>query len=475
MEEGSAISEYNVAITESTNQTLSQFLLKDTDDEEICFATWYPAVGRSRYTAIIGQPIWPKANDRKRHGTVTASPHYLDRAKEFALLQKAGLAIIHTHPFYPGPPGYSNQDLHLEQDKLAREVFGVTGLPLVGMTLSLDGIWDARIYPRPFKIRNCSTVRIVGKNLVKQYHPIAGGKVPVPDQRLVRTVSVWGEERQIDLMRLKVGVIGVGSVGSAVSEILARLGVGRMIIMDYDKLKPHNLDRMPNADSNDIGSAKIDIVKCNVERASTNSDFVCEKCDFSVVEENGYNVALDCDVIFSCVDRPWPRQVLNQLAYTSLIPVVDGGVSFALKNEKLVHGMYRAQTVGPERACMNCLGAFDPAQVQMDRDGNFDDPVYIKRMEEEGKTIPQRQNIMPFVSALAGLETIQFVEMVTNLGNMGDIGQQPYNYYPGDILPIQKSCISGCTYMNQTGLGDSKRPYLSIDKSRIRELGDGSN
>src|SRR5207245_11697898 len=155
------------------------------------------------------------------------------------------------------------------------------------------------------------------------------------------------------------------------------------------------LDRMNNITKEDVKKRKIDVIKRNLVKSATNDNFLCEISDDSVVEEEGYRYALDCDVIFSCVDRPWPRQVLNHLSYSCLISLIDGGISFNVPKGKLVHGMYRAQTVGPERACLNCLGAYNAAQVQIDRDGMFDDPDYIKK--QEAKNGPSRQNIMPFV------------------------------------------------------------------------------
>lgn len=55
--------------------------------------------------------------------------------------------MVHTHPAGTGHQDVSPQDLRSEQDLLSREVFGVTGLPLVGMTLSGDGAWSARAVP----------------------------------------------------------------------------------------------------------------------------------------------------------------------------------------------------------------------------------------------------------------------------------------------------------------------------------------
>lgn len=460
--------EYSVAITESLNSKLNAFLLNDPTEEEICFALWNPVQGSARLTAVIHEIILPEEGDRKRHGTVSAYPKYLDRVKDLARRSERGIVMIHTHPMWGGPQGVSRPDLHYEQDVLAREVYGVTGLPLVGMTLAGDGAWSARFYPRPFKIRWCPRVRIVGKNLKIYFNPQLA-PAPRSSAKQLRTVSVWGEQRQADLARMKVGIVGVGSVGSAVADILARMGVCQIVILDYDRVKPHNLDRMPGVTSSDIGMSKTDVVARNVKLAATGTRFTCEKYEHSVVEEEGFRKALDCDVLFSCVDRPWPRQVLNHLSYTSLIPVIDGGVSFRTKGERLIHGMYRTQTVGPERACMQCVGALDSGQIQMDRDGIFDDPQYIETLGADSSLVNARNNIIPFVYSLAGLETTQFVELVTNLAKTGDLGQQPYNYHTGEIRPAYHECVLGCEYVRWAALGDKMLPVLGKDKSKERD------
>lgn len=460
--------EYSVAMTEIMNEKLRSFLLKDLGDEEICFALWNPAAGTKRFTAIIHDVIFPVEGDRQRHGNVSAYPQYVDRVKELALKTKSGIAMIHTHPFGEGHQGVSLADLHYEQDALSHEIYGVTGFPLVGMTLAGNGVWSARIYPEPFKIKWCTGIRLVGRNLKINFNPHI---LPPPKATFmqVRTVNVWGDEKHADIARLRVGIIGAGSVGSAVTDILARMGVSDVVILDYDKIKPHNLDRTPGAKKSDVGERKVDVVARNAREAATAESFTCDIQPLSIVENDGFRKALDCDVLFSCVDRPWPRQVLNHLAYTSLIPVIDGGVTFRTKNNELVHGMYRAQTVGPGRACLRCMGAMDAGQVQMDRDGVFDNPQYIESLGSDSSLVAARNNVIAFVYGLASLEATQFIELVTNLARAGDLGQQPYDYQSGEIIPIHHKCVEGCEYVKWTAMGDKALPVLGTDKSKQRE------
>ena len=458
--------EYKAAMAEKTSERLVEFLLKSRRDEEICFATWRPATGACTYSVLLDNIMFPEEGDRSRHGTVSAYPHYVSRCKEQARREGAGLAMIHTHPEGQGHQDVSDQDLYYEQDVLAPEVLGVTRLPLVGMTLAGDGTWSARAYPRPFKIRWCSAVKVVGRTLKADFHP----DLAAPPRRgpsTVRTASVWGEECQADIARLRIGVIGAGSIGAAVGEALARMGAGSVLLMDYDTVEVHNLDRMLGATGSDVSRPKADVVAGNMRKSATLDGFVCTVSEESVVEKGGFAEALDCDVVFSCVDRPWPRQVLNHMAYTCLVPVIDGGVHIDSPKGILRDAVYRAQTVGPGRPCMDCLGALNTGTIQQDRDGLFDDPGYVGEHERADGT-DARQNVMPFVLGLAGLEVMQFVEMATFLAGRGDLGQQAYDYRTGEIRPARKMCRDGCRHAKSVALGDRCGPYLGADKSRAR-------
>jgi molybdopterin/thiamine biosynthesis adenylyltransferase len=112
-----------------------------------------------------------------------------------------------------------------------------------------------------------------------------------------------------------------------VAEALARTGFEDVVLIDFDRVEKHNLDRLNYATREDIGKLKVEVLGRHLVGRGTAAPFHVDLVQASVYEEEGFRSALDCDLLFSCVDRPLGRYVLNLIAFAHLIPVIDGGIS----------------------------------------------------------------------------------------------------------------------------------------------------
>src|SRR5690606_634664 len=122
------------------------------------------------------------------------------------------------------------------ETRISPAVMGATGLPLLGLTLGTDGSWSARFWlkdtnqKRKYDRSWCETVRVIGKKLSLTYND--NMLPPMFDiGKQLRTISAWGSKNQEDLSRLRVGIVGLGSVGSIVAEILARTGIANFTLI----------------------------------------------------------------------------------------------------------------------------------------------------------------------------------------------------------------------------------------------------
>jgi hypothetical protein len=144
--------------------------------------------------------------------------------------------------------------------------------------------------------------------------------------------------------------------------------------------------------------------------------------------------------------------MLNALAYSHLIPVLDGGIFAKVHEGKFIHADWRIHTVGPERACMVCLGGLKREDIALDMDGKLDDPVYIQGLGPEFSPLLARQNVFPFSLSVAAHEILQFVGLVTGLTRIGGIGPQTYHCYPGTMeVDEDTKCDADCDYNALTG------------------------
>ena len=108
----------------------------------------------------------------------------------------------------------------------------------------------------------------------------------------------------------------------------------------------------------------------------------------SICSPTGLAAALDYDVIFSCVDRPWPRAVRNTLAYTDLIPVINGGIAIDIFETGEMRGATRrAQTATPGVPFLACSGQIDMSEVALDMSVRLVGKV-LEVVQREGEIPP---------------------------------------------------------------------------------------
>lgn len=442
--------DFSVAMTEDINSILIDHIDKGVDQEDLTFALWRPSRGEKRYSAILYKILLPVGEERVLQGNVMFTSDYLRRALN-EVPEGSGLALIHSH-LGPGWQGMSRDDEVAESKRMGGAVAARTGLPVLGLTWGTDGAWSARFWLRleqhQYERRWASNVRVVGKQLKITNHPTI---MPAPMEILSQaaTVSVWGGQAQSLIARTHVGIVGLGSVGSVISETLGRIGVQRITLIDHDVIEERNLDRTLGSRPEDIGEMikKVKIAERGLNTSHTAKKFEVTTIGDSLLTREGLGAALDCDVLISCVDRPLPRHLLNAISKAHLIPVVDGGIMARVTEDGLpLHIDWRIHTVGPSRRCMYCLGALNRGDVSLDMHGLLDSPGYIENLSaEDRERLGNRRNVFAFSLAVASHQVLQLAGLISGFARVGGIGPQHYSAYPGKMsVEETDSCDPDC-------------------------------
>jgi molybdopterin-synthase adenylyltransferase len=462
---------YSVAIEEKTNKILSDFLLRERDQEDLCFALYSVSIGTSRTTYIIKLVVFPEKGDRNLHGNVSFNSSFFDRVTQLALAENLGICFLHSHPF-DGWQIMSHDDI-ITEEMLAPRVKGATTFPLLGMTLSQDGIWSARIWvktkPKTYIRKWCESVRIVGKSFSIFYHDKS---IPPPDlkEEFERTISAWGSYRQSHLSRIRVGIVGLGSVGSQIAEALLRTGIMQISLIDFDIVERRNLDRLHSVDERDIGHLKTEVYARKLNRQKLFNRQHLTSIPYSIVEKEGFEAVLDCDIIFCCVDRPWPRFILNMISASCLIPTIDGGIDagYSKKSDNLGEARWRSYTVAPGRRCMKCMEQYKSEDVSLEQTGLLDDQRYIKGLERN-HFIKHGENVYAFSIGLASMLFQQFLSYILQPKKFL-YGPKEMDFVTGTVdSAFAFSCEENCELSDFIGIGDGIKSFL-IQRHDVAEI-----
>ena len=454
---------YDVVMTHEASQTATEHLLQHYQQgerqEDLCFALWRPSTGLNRKAAIVYEVILPQQGERNLTGNASFTHGYTSRAIFEARRQNVGLAFMHSHPV-PGWQNLSYVDELAERTVLAPPA-RATGQPLVGMTVGSDRYWSARFWDningKP-QIQWCEKVRLVGP---KSYQLQFNDRIVQPRPRLEelrRTYDTWGASAQNDISRMRVGIVGLGSVGCIVAETMARIGIQQVTLFDPDRVEKHNLDRLLYGTAKDVGKLKVDLAKTRMELSATATQPTIKAIPKSIKDRDAFNEMLDCDIILSCVDRPMARDILNYVANAHLIPVIDCGVAIT-KNRRLdtLEGAHwKAHIITPYHQCLRCNGQYNTGMVSAELDGSLDNPSYISALPDE--EIPGNQNVFPFSLGVAALAVNLMTRYLIGQEWWPAVQQQDYQFQTGKITVTNEECSTQCAFRARRAMGDAANP-----------------
>lgn len=452
-------------MTAGTERELHDHLIRADRQEDICLATYSPSTGTTRRSALLRTAILPESGEREVHGNASITGEYVLRGAAVARARGDGLVLCHSHPDGKGWQPMSGPDRDAESSfaNLAREL---TGQPLVGMTLAgYDGVWSGRHWDlgvgADVSATECENVRVIGDRLAVSWNDEL---VPPPSPQAVhaRSSACWGPHLHADLTRRSVLVVGTGSVGLDVAVRLAAIGLNTIGLLDFDTVEWHNLDRLVGVTATDawLRRAKVHVARRLIHENATAANPKVDAWEYSICEPEGLSAALDFDIVFCCVDRPWARTVLNAMAYQDLIPVIDGGIAIdAFPDGGMRGATWRSHVLRPGRPCMACNGQLDLGTVSADIDGSLDDPTYIKGA---GRPNPADggQNVAALsISAAAGL-LAQYVSLNVAPGGFGEPGPLQYLLPTHTLEHLVGVSRATCPIETLIAAGDS-RPRLS--------------
>ena len=242
----------------------------------------------------------------------------------FDKIGKSDLAILKIHSHPGGFREFSHTD-DISDKELFDSAFGwsLNDKPHASAVMLPGGEIFGRVFFSDLHYEPIDKVTIAGdhikffeKRVLQKEHDFA-----------LRTIQAFGEYTFSKLRQMTIGVVGCSGTGSPLIEQLVRLGVGKLVLVDPDKVEAKNLNRILNTTKADADAQrpKVKVLENAIKRIGIGTEVISFKKNL-YEDINALRALVECDVIFGCMDTVDGRHLLNQLCSFYLISYFDLGV-----------------------------------------------------------------------------------------------------------------------------------------------------
>ncbi|MFC1521283.1 ThiF family adenylyltransferase, partial [Elusimicrobiota bacterium] len=134
-----------------------------------------------------------------------------------------------------------------------------------------------------------------------------------------------GAQGQRKFLNSKVMIVGAGGLGSPLALYLGACGIGKLGIIDFDKVELTNLQRQILYKTKDIGQFKTKIVQKRI--SSLNPEIKINILNEKLNPANAVKLLSGYDIIADCTDNIFSRYIINDACIQLKKPFVHGSIS----------------------------------------------------------------------------------------------------------------------------------------------------
>lgn len=320
----------HIKITEVMHQELKNHLHCGDGLEALAFALCGRLTNKNQDFLLVHKLyLMPYDKCERTQNTVSWQTIDVEDLLDEAHAKGLGLVKFHSH-------FVNDSDFSLLDDKSDNSFFDSVygwlddGLPHASVIMYPDGSLKGRVIKKDLSFKTVEKMSVVGEN-IKMFTSSLDTDV---QKAFKRNAQTFGIKTVSTLKNMKIGVIGCSGTGSPLIQMLYRLGVGELVIIDPDVMGFENLNRIVTSKAADASNKKlkVDVIKEHIDAVDIGTKVTTYSCLIQESRE-AINDFASSDFIFGCMDSVEGRHYLNLISTDYIVPMIDIGVKLAADGE----------------------------------------------------------------------------------------------------------------------------------------------
>lgn len=302
----------------------------------------------------------------KQHGRL--QPLFIDDALTRAADHGLAYIAIHNHVYSADEVGFSKVDFASHEYGYPTLLRLNEGAPVGAAVFGTNSI-EVDLWMPDRSRHQLATARVVGNWVQHLWTAPRFAPSALYEEEFDRQLPFLRAGQGI-VRTTRVGVVGVGGLGSQLLEALVRIGFRHFVLIDPDHLERTNYSRVHGALPSDLpardgelGTAKVEIGKRLIHTIAP--DAIVEAHVLDVSKGDSHKHLLECDFVFLAADTAQARLTCNAVTHQYFIPLVQLGAKIQVDSASgNIQGAFGAvRHVRPGRGCLWCNGLVDRVEL----------------------------------------------------------------------------------------------------------------